>query len=75
MYLNYPHEEVNFLFLLHGPSQLDNSSSLFLDGLRFSFFAVNGFSFSSVCLNLVLIVMDYFSDTYYMMMTAVVSSN
>ena len=54
--LYYPHEEVNFLFLLHGPSQSDDSFSLFLDGLRFGFlFAVNGFGLGCACLNLALI--------------------
>ena len=54
--LYYPHEEVNFLFLLHGPSQSDDSPSLFLNGLRFGFvFAVYGFGFGSVCLNLAFI--------------------
>ena len=46
----------NFLLFLHRPSQSDDSSSFFLNGLRFGFiFTVNRFGFSSTCLNLALI--------------------
>ena len=53
---DYPHEEVNFLFLIHGPCQPDNSFSFILSSLRINFiFAVNGFGFGCACLNLALI--------------------